>query len=463
MQKRLNLMVFSFISLIVWLRLLKEGVGTVSNLELTLASVLYFVCLIPLLSFLVKKIKNVPYVPIFAIFYFINFGLGIFNNYQAFDITNITQDVVIRLLILILGGIVSLLIAFYTPIFNMLDSLLPKAKFDWDPKNAYRLSVYTGIVGIITHYILLAKNTPFLWGGLVGFISDLSRLSIAILFLLFLQKQLTLKGKMFLWIILGIRIFLDIGTGSTGHVLTNLSLLFFIYFYHKQRIPWLASIIVGIIFIVIFGARDEFRRQAWFGEYYKASPIQKTILYLEITKERILEGKESKLLEDYERLSGRTNILATFAQVTELTPQYIPYWGGYSYQTIFTSFLPRFLMPGKPMKFVGQEFGHRYGFLDPFDKTTSYNLPVLVEMYVNFGPLGIIIGMFILGALFKIFYILFNHPDISEGGAILSSVIFMNFLNLDSDFSLMFGNVIHYIILLYIIIKFNIIKSKPRV
>ena len=111
-------------------------------------------------------------------------------------------------------------------------------------------------------------------------------------------------------------------------------------------------------------------------------------------------------------------------------------------------------MPEKPRKTLGQQFGHRYMFLHPQDVTSSYNLPILIEMYINFGPPAIIVGMFILGLIFRAFYNLFNHPAAGDGGFLLSAMIFTNLLSMESDFSLIFGNIINYIILFYIIIRF---------
>jgi hypothetical protein len=75
MQKRTNLFIFVFICSLIWFRLFKESSSETSNLELLLVSLLYFICCMPLLLFLGTQKKNIPFVPIFTIFYFVNFGL----------------------------------------------------------------------------------------------------------------------------------------------------------------------------------------------------------------------------------------------------------------------------------------------------------------------------------------------------------------------------------------------------
>ena len=54
--------------------------------------------------------------------------------------------------------------------------------------------------------------------------------------------------------------------------------------------------------------------------------------------------------------------ISVFADVINMTPEQVPYWLGGSYQTLWTSFIPRFLWPGKPQATIGNEFGHRYNF-----------------------------------------------------------------------------------------------------
>ena len=331
----------------------------------------------------------------------------------------------------------------------------------WNQKKAYRFGIRIGLLGIVVHYLSCAKTLPIAIGGVVTFLSDLSRMAIAILYLLQLQNKLNLTGKFFLWFVLfSVRIIIDLSTGATSLLIADFLILLFIYIYYHQRIPWLRIIFASFIFMTIFGARGEFRSLTWFeGEYVNLNPIRKGLLYTQLIYERMLGERKKYIPHDYEILSMRSNYMVTFARTVELTPDQIPYWRGDTYRTLFTSFLPRFLFPGKPIKSVGQEFGHRYELLHPFDLSTSYNLPIIVEMYINFGPWGVVIGMFILGLIFRIIYTMLNQPQSGEGGAIISAVIFINLFNLESDFSLIFGNIIQYIFLFYLVIRLGIAQA----
>ncbi|HLD82994.1 MAG TPA: hypothetical protein VI976_03505, partial [Candidatus Omnitrophota bacterium] len=80
-------------------------------------------------------------------------------------------------------------------------------------------------------------------------------------------------------------------------------------------------------------------------------------------------------------------------------------------------------------------------------------LPFLTEMYVNFGPLAVIAGMFILGLVYRALYAILNHPQAGEGGFVIAVMIFKQFLNIDSYFALIAGSVLQYILLFYIIAR----------
>ena len=56
--------------------------------------------------------------------------------------------------------------------------------------------------------------------------------------------------------------------------------------------------------------------------------------------------------------------------------------------------MPRIFWENKPSDTLGNEFGVRYKVLFDYNTTTSWNMPVLNEFYVNFGIIGIVLGMF---------------------------------------------------------------------
>jgi len=117
----------------------------------------------------------------------------------------------------------------------------------------------------------------------------------------------------------------------------------------------------------------------------------------------------------------------------------VPFWDGETYLSLVGFAVPRFIWPSKPTKTLGQDFGHRYGYLDSWDTWTSINLPFLIEFYANFGEIGVLIGMVIVGLIYRLL-----DNDLNRAGqplqvTICSLVLLVPMLNIESDFSLVFG------------------------
>ena len=110
--------------------------------------------------------------------------------------------------------------------------------------------------------------------------------------------------------------------------------------------------------------------------------------------------------------------------------------------------LPRALFPGKPEEITGQTFGHRYGLLDQANFETSYNLPQLIEGYVNFGIPGIVISMLLFGVLYRLVQLTFVHANMGFGALISGIYVSVKLLQIESATSLVLGDLIWTLIFL---------------
>ena len=143
--------------------------------------------------------------------------------------------------------------------------------------------------------------------------------------------------------------------------------------------------------------------------------------------------------------------------VTKNSPDFIPYWDGYSYKLFISKIIPRILWRNKPSDELGNEFGHRYNVLTKKSKTTvrynstSWNMPVLNEFYVNFGKLGVIIGMFLFG-LFISFLTKFSsinkHNNLEN---VVCLYLFIPIFFLESHLSLLLGAIFQSYIFLIVV------------
>ena len=137
------------------------------------------------------------------------------------------------------------------------------------------------------------------------------------------------------------------------------------------------------------------------------------------------------------RVFHSSNVLS---RVVKKTPKEVNFFNGRSYEGLIYKFVPRVIFPKKPEELYGNFWGKRYGGLSDIDNNTSWNFPVLSEFYANFGLLGSIIGMFIMGFFFRIIsFPIINHKSNNEAN-LISISIFYQFLFQESNLTLLLGN-----------------------
>lgn len=138
-----------------------------------------------------------------------------------------------------------------------------------------------------------------------------------------------------------------------------------------------------------------------------------------------------------------------FAHVVAKSPAEVPFWGGDTYKPLLTAMIPRAVWPGKPLEATGGLFGKRYDLLEP-TSVTSLNLPWHIETYVNFGSIGVVIGMALIGAFLAVVDKLLNAPGRREIEMGIGLGILMPLTFQDSNFSVMVGTLPQFVLCTYL-------------
>lgn len=96
-------------------------------------------------------------------------------------------------------------------------------------------------------------------------------------------------------------------------------------------------------------------------------------------------------------LIRRVSQFWVFQHVYDRTPDPVPYWRGETLKPLITAMIPRVIYPDKPREVAGNKFGIRFDLLTGDDPRTSINIPWPTELLANFGPLGLIVSMGVIG------------------------------------------------------------------
>jgi hypothetical protein len=138
-------------------------------------------------------------------------------------------------------------------------------------------------------------------------------------------------------------------------------------------------------------------------------------------------------------LVRRVSLILPLSHVVEATPNPISYWGGETYQTLFTGWIPRVIWPDKPKESWGNVFGHRYGIIFNHD-TFSINIPWITEMYANFGRTGILLGMVFVGLFLGFLDTFLNSPNRNTWEQAVGATVLLPLFFQESNFTLMTGS-----------------------
>jgi hypothetical protein len=296
--------------------------------------------------------------------------------------------------------------------------------------------------GLILDGVRQVLPIPVVLRGLLYFTSMFSLLGIALLTVLAVQRRLTKRERVALYAGIAATAMLRAGSGLVSNVIILAITVFLAVWAGGGRIGfrWLVvALLSGFALIGMRSVAMEYRARSWFSET-QLSLVGRAALMGQLLVGKVeKEGVSATVQDGWGIVAGRSANLDLLADVVRQTGNTVPFWGGETYLSLVGFAVPRFIWPSKPTKTLGQDFGHRYGYLDSWDTWTSINLPFLIEFYANFGEIGVLIGMVIVGLLYRLLDNDLNRPGQPLQVTICSLVLLVPLLNVESDFSLVFG------------------------
>lgn len=330
---------------------------------------------------------------------------------------------------------------------------------------------------IIGFLALFSSVTFFYFIEIQNYFSFLNQVKFPILlfgiglsFKCVLQKKLKYWQIFLLTTLIILPIFLELLSGSFNFPFLVTFLLYVQYVIHKQKINILPFLFLSLFFLTVHIGKYDYRLLTWNKKELNFSIIDKSKFFFKSYFDNdvlIIDGElKQKDLNFLNYIKTRDNFRLerrvfhsywSLLIVTKNSPDLIPFWDGYSYKLLITKIIPRMFWRNKPSDRLGNEFGHRYNVLSKNtettvrDNSTSWNMPVLNEFYVNFGKLGVIIGMFLFG-LFISFLTKFSSIEKNNNlENVICIYLFIPIFFLESHLSLLIGAIIQsYIFLIFL-------------
>lgn len=430
--------------LALWLGYLAYSAEENDAIVMVLAIALVVVSAFPLFNYL-RAPERHAVIPVFAFntfYYGLAFGIVSFFSFERkFEPF---RDV-IRLqygLLLVIVGVVSQMIG-----YKMMSLRLRTTK----RANRNRIELTQEELRVIGWVFTIGALVSMFFGEVfrIPTLGQLIRLfSLAgpsVLFYIFLKGRLSVSE---IWLFLVVAFYLvwqGFLTGSFAEGLRFGLILSLVALVSKRFyvFVFLALFFGGLLFLTN-PIKMQYRNRTWFSNdgALLTSFEKSEILTSYVIQHWSSSSDDAAFASGNRGTIDRVNQMGVFLAVLARTPSSVPFWYGETIYDIVPSMIPRVFWPGKPVKRLGNDFGHRYGLLHHRDKSTSINLPWVVELFANFGAFGIVGGMFVIGLAFGYIEKVLLAREADSGTEVLLIGLFAPLSFPESNISLLWGGII---------------------
>jgi hypothetical protein len=370
-------------------------------------ALLSLVCTIPLL-FATSYRGRGSLMIMFLAYYFATFGLsdlvGLFAYHPT---TSGTWDTMRSW-----GGAIAILIGALCFLFGYaVTTGLPVYRTtgwsarEWSPRASAILGVILWLTGALSSAALLfhgsTTGAPIHINPMIGGFLALLRYLQPVGSLLLIYLYLTTRSKKILAVLLA-TMALDVGLGffsGSKELAIRAPILFLLgVLLLRERIPVFALVVFTLGTALFFNLSQEFRNE--FNQFSRWNTSSN------VAHAKLAAGTETLLNSNLPLSSQFTGGLDYFVKrisqkwvidllVDRTGDGGVPYKDGATLTPLFYIFIPRFIAPNKPNNVVGQIFNRAFSISTP---NTFIAITNLGDLYWNFGWVGIVVGMTIIGA-----------------------------------------------------------------
>jgi hypothetical protein len=419
--------------------------GSPTLLERAFASAILASLALPVWLWMSGADPTIPFMPFLTVIFAYNFALPVFLL-RKFATGLFKPPIPEYYITLALGyslaGLYCMFAGYYGPAKWLFRPILPRFNLQWRDLRAVKpVALILALGGLFVSSSNVINLLPESLAQVGLFAADLSMVGICTLVALHLTGRLDWITAAFLWgFLIPIRMAIGLGTGSAASGLIVGILVAMMFASVRRSIPWKMMALGTVALFILRPAEAPYRIATWGGRLSDASAIEKARVFGNIVYRITLGGAvPPQALIDMAGM--RLAQFTVFGEVIADTPSMVPFWEGESFYPILFKPIPRFVMPDKPEELSGGWFGHRYGLITPENTTTSINLPQIVELYGNFGLIGVIVGMFIFGLIYRLLLEMYIHPGMGLGALIGGVYVSSKLIDIGSATSMIFGEI----------------------
>lgn len=375
-----------------------------------------------------RKAPALPFMPVLYLIYFVQFGLPTFHGRIVFKglygMRQFETPAITDAAGLIAVGLTLTLVVYYAPLFSLMDQL-PRLKLRVPLERLQGWLIAAAMATTSWRLVSYYFEVPRRIASISQLMCDLSLMFVCAIYYLHLRGKADPVIAAVAFGCYTVLVVVALASGLIAPVGRAMIPPFLLYVYVNHKLPYKEFALGLALLVVAQGNKHDVRDQTW---RRQATILERAESWFEISS-----ANEIDFGEMGDSLVKRTDQLGLFGYVVDATPKRVSYWDGETYKGFAWAFVPRIVAPDKPLKGLGQTFGHRYSLLAPDDHRTSLNLPQVVEMYCNFGTAGVLIGMTLLGLFYRAIASMVNHSTGGDGPILVGCALYPHLLHIEGD------------------------------
>lgn len=436
-----------------------------------LALILLAICFYPTFNYFDRHLSGIPAIPVILGAYGLQFAAPTFLGDRMLllvgGVVEVPEQYLISALLLAILGAVTLLVVCNSKLVHLVVDKLPQLVLVLNPTKTVIFCIIFGAIWIALPLFVsdMDAQAQTQYSALFRTLRNQILVAIALLgWLAALTKSLTIK---ILWYcIIVVASVEGASSASLETALAPIGIMFLCEWIYFRRVRKLLLVAIACGALFLNSVKGEVRENLWYGTGSATSRVEKALLWMDTAAgfwSDVLQGR-ARGDEAATQLVSRANLIDLLAHVVEQSPNTIPYLNGESYSFFAYAWIPRIIWPDKPEANANRLLAITYNITTPDGaETSTFGISLIGEGYANFGPLGVILIMAVLGLNLLAMTRLFGSPAAGAGGTAIFLSVFIYFLNgLGTSAEILFGNLFQSMLASYFLLYWVRIPQADR-
>jgi hypothetical protein len=299
-------------------------------------------------------------------------------------------------------GYTVLLIGYVSPVGKIVSRIIPRMRREWSAEATLGIAMITIPLGwsviFASQFGLIPRQ---LGNGVLGIVASGTSFGIGLIAICY-QRYRSPAALLLLALAIPPTMFVNFFTSSKMLFVMPLVMVVIVHVIitRKLRVWW----IVGFLIVMaLFYPASQFYRDLLYTtgdnrNYVRMIAQGPKVLSLVgqfLAAHNLGDYFQLGLDSTFRRLDG----MGILSVIIRDTPGRVPFQGGWSIAHVAIAYIPRLLWPGKPILGTGQWITENYGFGPGIESATGSTW--IGELYMNFGWIGILVGMTCAGVFLR--------------------------------------------------------------